>query len=58
MADLYFAYGKALLENAISQSTVLGNKEEPTDGKEEEGTHKLLTVRCRKLKPRAHSSNC
>lgn len=24
MADLYFAYGKALLENAISQSSVLG----------------------------------
>ena len=23
-ADLYFAYGKALLENAISQSSVLG----------------------------------
>ena len=24
VADLYFAYGKALLENAISQSSVLG----------------------------------
>jgi hypothetical protein len=30
-ADLYFAYGKALLENAISQATVLG-KEQPEDG--------------------------
>jgi HAT1-interacting factor 1 len=24
MADLYFLYGKALLENAISQTSVLG----------------------------------
>ncbi|KAJ3984848.1 hypothetical protein F5890DRAFT_1235074 [Lentinula detonsa] len=32
IADLYFAYGKALLENAISQNAVLG-KEQP----EEEG---------------------
>lgn len=30
-ADLYFAYGKALLEHAIAQSSVLG-KEEPTAG--------------------------
>lgn len=30
-ADLYFSYGKALLENAISQATVLG-KEQPEDG--------------------------
>ena len=29
-ADLYFAYGKALLENAIAQSSVLG-KQEPDD---------------------------
>lgn len=27
MADLYFAYGKALLENAISQSSVLGKEQ-------------------------------
>jgi HAT1-interacting factor 1 len=33
-ADLYFAYGKALLENAISQSSVLG-KDQPEDGAEE-----------------------
>jgi hypothetical protein len=32
-ADLYFSYGKALLENAISQSSVLG-KEQPEDGVE------------------------
>ncbi|KAE9399908.1 hypothetical protein BT96DRAFT_957113 [Gymnopus androsaceus JB14] len=30
IADLYFAYGKALLENAISQSSVLG-KDQPED---------------------------
>ncbi|KNZ74575.1 NASP-related protein sim3 [Termitomyces sp. J132] len=34
-ADLYFLYGKALLENAISQSSVLG-KEQDGDGHEEE----------------------
>jgi len=32
-ADLYFSYGKALLENAISQATVLG-KEQPENGEE------------------------
>ncbi|KAJ3546096.1 hypothetical protein NM688_g5549 [Phlebia brevispora] len=35
MADLYFAYGKALLENAISQSGVLG-KEQPEDALHDE----------------------
>ncbi|KAJ7464511.1 hypothetical protein FB451DRAFT_1042192 [Mycena latifolia] len=34
-ADLYFSYGKALLENAISQSSVLG-KDQPEDGAEDE----------------------
>jgi HAT1-interacting factor 1 len=29
-ADLYFAYGKALLENAITQSSVLG-KDQPEE---------------------------
>ncbi|KAJ7098731.1 hypothetical protein B0H15DRAFT_878570 [Mycena belliarum] len=33
-ADLYFSYGKALLENAISQSSVLG-KDQPEDGEDE-----------------------
>ncbi|RDB23444.1 NASP-related protein sim3 [Hypsizygus marmoreus] len=33
IADLYFSYGKALLENAISQSSVLG-KEQPEEGQE------------------------
>ena len=38
-ADLYFSYGKALLENAISQSTVLG-KEQPEDGEDaDDGGH-------------------
>uniref|UniRef100_A0A8H7XRK9 Tetratricopeptide SHNi-TPR domain-containing protein n=1 Tax=Psilocybe cubensis TaxID=181762 RepID=A0A8H7XRK9_PSICU len=35
VADLYFAYGKALLENAIAQSTVLG-KEQPEEAIEEQ----------------------
>lgn len=34
-ADLYFSYGKALLENAISQNSVLG-KEQPEDGQSNE----------------------
>ncbi|KAG6374847.1 hypothetical protein JVT61DRAFT_4232 [Boletus reticuloceps] len=34
MADLYFSYGKALLENAISQASVLGK--EPEAGAQEE----------------------
>ncbi|KAG6909345.1 hypothetical protein DXG01_000945 [Tephrocybe rancida] len=34
-ADLYFSYGKALLENAISQSSVLG-KEQAEDDHEED----------------------
>jgi hypothetical protein len=29
MADLYVSYGKALLENAISQASVLGKEPEP-----------------------------
>ncbi|KIK61614.1 hypothetical protein GYMLUDRAFT_243309 [Collybiopsis luxurians FD-317 M1] len=37
IADLYFAYGKALLENAISQSSVLGKEQQeeelPEDSK-------------------------
>ena len=38
MADVYFAYGKALLENAIAQSSVLGKEqtEEGLDGNEGE----------------------
>ncbi|KAJ6456064.1 hypothetical protein C8R45DRAFT_1034805 [Mycena sanguinolenta] len=36
-ADLYFAYGKALLENAISQSSVLG-KDQPEEDAQEEST--------------------
>ena len=35
-ADLYFAYGKALLENAISQAGVLG-KQDPDDSLDEKG---------------------
>jgi HAT1-interacting factor 1 len=28
MADVYFAYGRALLENAIAQSSVLGKEQQ------------------------------
>ncbi|KAI0309154.1 hypothetical protein OF83DRAFT_41342 [Amylostereum chailletii] len=35
MADLYFSYGKALLENAISQSSVLG-KDQGGEGADDE----------------------
>ncbi|KIJ59228.1 hypothetical protein HYDPIDRAFT_101020 [Hydnomerulius pinastri MD-312] len=34
-ADLYFSYGKALLENAISQASVLGKEPEPGAVEEE-----------------------
>lgn len=36
LADLYFSYGKALLENAISQASVLGKEPEPGPQGEEE----------------------
>ena len=36
LADLHFTYGKALLENAIANSGVLG-KAEPEGEKEDEG---------------------
>ncbi|KAJ4473657.1 hypothetical protein J3R30DRAFT_3510629 [Lentinula aciculospora] len=35
IADLYFAYGKALLENAISQSSVLGKDQAEEEGAED-----------------------
>lgn len=40
MADVYFAYGKALLENAITQTSVLGKDqtEEAISGKDKGGT--------------------
>lgn len=38
MADLYFSYGKALLENAISQASVLGKEPEPGAAGEETPT--------------------
>ncbi|KAF8637646.1 hypothetical protein AX17_002714 [Amanita inopinata Kibby_2008] len=34
-ADLYFAYGKSLLENAISQSSVLGKEQHETEADDE-----------------------
>jgi hypothetical protein len=44
-ADLYFSYGKALLENAISQSGVLGkDKDKQEEGAEEPGASLLTFV--------------
>jgi HAT1-interacting factor 1 len=37
MADVYFAYGKALLENAIVQNSVLGKEQEGGAAAAEEG---------------------
>ncbi len=38
MADVYFAYGKALLENAVVQNSVLGKEQQQQqDGTVEEG---------------------
>jgi HAT1-interacting factor 1 len=48
-ADLYLSYGKALLENAIAQTSVLGNKEQPETEADEEpaGTFApFLSVAC------------
>ncbi|KAH9072389.1 hypothetical protein EDB83DRAFT_2362838 [Lactarius deliciosus] len=36
MADVYFAYGKALLENAVVQNSVLGKDQQQQDGAVEE----------------------
>ena len=36
MADVYFAYGKALLENAIAQNSVLGKEQQQ---QKEDGAH-------------------
>ncbi|KAF5352895.1 hypothetical protein D9757_012110 [Collybiopsis confluens] len=47
IADLYFAYGKALLENAISQNSVLGKEQQEEDHveetKESNGTGPILS---------------
>jgi HAT1-interacting factor 1 len=37
MAETYFAYGKALLENAIAQNSVLGKEREGGAAAAEEG---------------------
>lgn len=45
-ADLYFAYGKALLENAISQASVLGKEQQEQDGEIAENKGMML-IFCR-----------
>ena len=42
-ADLYFAYGKALLENAIVQSGVLG-KRDTEDAEDDNGASTSLSL--------------
>jgi HAT1-interacting factor 1 len=37
MADVYFAYGRALLENAIAQSSVLGKEQQQQQHQQQEG---------------------
>jgi HAT1-interacting factor 1 len=44
MADVYFSYGKALLENAIAQNSVLGKEREGAPA--EEGTSPQPTRFC------------
>jgi hypothetical protein len=44
-ADLYFAYGKALLENAISQASVLGKEQQEDDGEALDKKGTLVTLR-------------
>ena len=44
-ADLYFAYGKALLENAIVQTSVLGKEQAEDALKGEEGRRAILVLR-------------
>ena len=41
IADLYFSYGKALLENAITQNSVLGKNQSEGEGDEAEGSSEL-----------------
>lgn len=42
-ADLYFSYGRALLENAITQSGVLGKEQPEAPLDEPQGTRPLAS---------------
>jgi len=44
IADLYLSYGKALLENAIAQSSVLGKNQAEGEGDETEGSSERPTT--------------
>lgn len=44
IADLYLSYGKALLENAVAQSSVLGKNQPEGEGEEAEGSGEPPTV--------------
>jgi len=45
-ADLYFSYGKALLENAIAQSSVLGKEQEQAEEAVDEQAKGACVVGC------------
>lgn len=42
-ADLYFSYGKALLENAIAQTSVLGKEQAEDTLKGENGARHIMS---------------
>lgn len=45
MADVYLAYGKALLENAIQQAGVLGKEQKPgEDADDDKGEWSLVRI--------------
>jgi HAT1-interacting factor 1 len=44
VADLYFAYGKALLENAVAQNSVLGKNQPEGEDDEAEGSSEPLVT--------------
>ena len=49
IADLYLSYGKALLENAVAQSSVLGKNQPEGEGDEAEGSGEPSTISTRAL---------
>lgn len=46
MADVYLAYGKALLENAIQQAGVLGKEQQPGGDAEDDKGELIPFVHC------------
>lgn len=46
MADVYLAYGKALLENAIQQAGVLGKEQQPGGDADDDKGKLIFVVHC------------